>query len=208
MAKLQPLLVKIFDEEKNYLGKGNLDSLTADKIVIKGNYLPTLPSKSRIFINIYNEIAGIAVYECAVSLAADMQLSAKIVKYHTTIERRKSLKVRTDYKTELKLVMRENKIVQTDEPIKIVILNLSVGGMLFTSKTEFFIGDTIVFNFDYYKNNIVPIEAKIIRIDEPSDELSHNNYGCIFKDLSSIDESIIYQYLYERQLQVHKKNNY
>lgn len=208
MAKVQPLLVKIFDEEKNFLGKGNLDSLTSDRIIIKGNYLPTLPSKSKVFINIYNEIAGIAVYECLVSLAADMQLSAKIIKYHTTIERRKSLKVRTDYKTELKLVMRENKIVETDEPIQIKILNLSVGGMLFTSSTEFVIGDTVVFNFEYYKNNIVPIEAKIIRIDESSDELSHNNYGCIFKGLTSIHESVLYQYLYERQLQVHKKNNY
>jgi len=208
MAKVQPLLVKIFDEEKNYLGKGNLERLSGEVIIVKGNYMPTLPSKSTIFINIYNELAGIAVYECQVSLAADMQLSAKIIKYHTTIERRKSLKVRTDYNTELKLVMRENKIVQSEEPIKIKILNLSVGGMLFTSQTEFFVGDTIVFNFDYYKRNIVPIEANIIRIDEPSDEFSYNNYGCIFKGLIDSDESIIYQYLYERQLQVHKKNNY
>jgi hypothetical protein len=208
MAKVQPHLVKIFDEEKNYLGKGNLDSLSGTKIIVKGNYLPTLPSKSTIFLNIYNEIAGIAVYECLVSLAADMQLSAKIVKYHTTIERRKSLKVRTDYKTELKLVMRENNIVQCEEPIKIKILNLSVGGMLFTSITDFCLGDAVVFNFDYYKNNVIPIEAKIIRIDEPSDEFSNYNYGCVFKDLSNTDESVLYQYLYERQLQVHKKNNY
>lgn len=208
MAKVQPLLVKIFDEDKNYLGKGNLESLSTNRIIVKGNHMPTLPSKSTIFINIYNELAGIAVYECEVSLAADMQLSANILKYHTTIERRKSLKVRTDYKTELKLVMRENKIVQCEEPIKITILNLSVGGMLFTSTTDFFVGDTIVFNFDYYKNNIIPIEAKVIRIDESSDELSNNNYGCVFKDISNTDESVIYQYLYERQLQVHKKNNY
>jgi c-di-GMP-binding flagellar brake protein YcgR len=104
--------------------------------------------------------------------------------------------------------MRENNIVQCEEPIKIKILNLSVGGMLFTSTTDFCVGDTIVFNFDYYKNNVIPIEAKIIRIDEPSDEFSNYSYGCIFKGLSDSDESVLYQYLYERQLQVHKKNNY
>ena len=205
MSKVQPHLVKIFDEDKNYLGKGFLDRLTGNHIVVKGNHMPTLPSKTIIFLNVYNELAGIAVYECQVSLAADMQLSADIIKYHTTIERRKSLKVRTEFTTVLKLIMRENKIVQTENPIKIKILNLSVGGMLFTSQTEFFIGDTIVFNFDYYKNNVVPIEAKIIRIDDPYDEYSYNNYGCIFKGLSDNDESIIYQYLYERQLQIHKK---
>lgn len=208
MAKIQSLLVRIFDEEKKYLGKGYLDRISGNIIIVKGNYLPTIPSKSTIFLNVYNELVGIDVYECIVSLAADMQLSAKIVKHHATIERRSSLKVRTDYKTELKLVIRENKIVQSEQPIKIKILNLSVGGMLFTSQTEFFMSDTIIFNFDYYKNDVIPIEAKIIRIDYPIDELSYSNYGCVFKDLSENDESILYQYLYERQIQVHKKNNH
>lgn len=205
--KTQGLLVKIFDEDKNYLGKGTLNKISGNTMIIRGNRLPAIPSKTTIFLNIYNELLGISVYECKVSLAADMQLSAQIVKRHNIIERRKSLKIRTDYNVDLKLIMREDKIVQSEIPVKIKILNLSIGGMLFTSSTEFFIGDTVVFTFDYYKNSPVILEAKIVRIDTPSGEFNNNNYGCVFNDISVNDESIIFQYLYERQLQVHKKNH-
>lgn len=201
-----PLLVKIFDEEKNYLGKGTLNKITGNTIVVKGNHLPTIPSKTIIFINIYNELTGISVYECSVNIAADMQLTVNIVKQHRTIERRKALKIRTDFDVELRLIMRENKIVQTTEPVKIKILNLSIGGLLFTSSTEFSIGDTIVFSFDYYKDNPIILDAKIVRIDPSSDEFNYNNYGCVFNDMSRSDENIICKYLYERQLQVYKKN--
>ena len=201
------LLVKIFDKDKNYLGKGNLDRISGNIIIIKGNYLPIIPSRTTIFINIYNELTGISVYECEVSLAADMQLSARIVKQHNTIERRRALKIRTDFEVELRLIMRENKIVQTTQPIKIKILNLSIGGMLFTSSNEFFVGDTVVFSFDYYKENPIILDAKIVRIDPPEDELSYNNYGCMFNEVTRNDENIICKYLYERQLQVYKKNN-
>ena len=203
----QPLLVKIFDEEKNYLGKGTLNKISGNLIVVKGNHIPTMPSKTAIFLNIYNELTGISVYECSVSIAADMQLSAKIVKQHRTIERRRALKIRTDFDVDLRLIMRENKIVQTTEPVKIKILNLSIGGLLFTSSTEFFIGDTIVFSFDYYKDSPIILDARIVRIDPTNDEFSYNNYGCMFNDISRSDENIICKYLYERQLQVYKKNN-
>ncbi len=199
------LLVKIFDENKNYLGKGVLDKISGNVIVIKGNYLPTIPSKTTIFINVYNELTGISVYECAVNIAADMQLTAKIIKQHNTVERRRALKIRTDFNVELRLIMRENKIVQTVNPVNIKIQNLSIGGLLFTSSTEFFIGDTIVFTFDYYKETPVILDARIIRIDPAKDEYSYNSYGCIFNELTRNDENIICKYLYERQLQVYKK---
>lgn len=202
----QPLLVKIFDENKNFLGKGVLNKISGNTIIVKGNHLPTIPSKTTIFINIFNELTGISVYECSVGIAADMQLSASIIKQHKTIERRKALKIRTDYDVELRLIMRENKIVQTTEPVNIKILNLSIGGILFTSSREFHIGDIVVFTFDYYKDSPIILDARIVRIDSTNDETSHDNYGCVFNELSRTDENIICKYLYERQLQVHKKN--
>lgn len=200
------LLVKIFDENKNYLGKGTLDKISSNMIVVRGHYLPVLPSKTVIFINIYNELTGISVYECSTNVAADMQLSAKIIKKHPTVERRKALKIRTNFEVDLKLIIRENKIVETNNPIKISILNLSIGGLLFASSTEFFIGDTIVFTFDYYKDTPIILDAKVVRIDPAEDNFNYNNYGCVFNELSSNDENIICKYLYERQLQLYKKN--
>lgn len=199
------LLVKIFDSDKNYLGKGTLAKLTLSNIIVKGNNLPCIPSKSTIFLNIYNELKGISVYECTVGIAADMQLSATIVKQLQTIERRRTLKIRTNYTTTLRLIIRENKMIETKNPLQIKILNLSIGGMLFTSDTEFFIGDTIVFTFDYYKDTPIVIDAKIIRIDPPQDKMSYNCYGCKFNDVTRSDEKVIFKYLYERQLQLYKK---
>lgn len=200
------LLVRVFDKDKNFIGKGTLHKITGKMIVIKGYNLPEIKSKSIIFLNVFNELKGISIYECMVNIGASMQLTATILKQHETVERRKSLKVRTNIKSELRLIIRNNKALKMDNPIKITMLNFSIGGMLFTSSTKFFINDIFTFTFDYYKDNPIELEAKIIRLDKATEEFCDDNYGCIFIAITPAEEKIIYKYLYERQLQIYKKN--
>lgn len=202
------LLVKLYDLNKVNLGKGNLLSLKNNTIIVKGNNLPVLNSDHVIMVNIYDERIGISPYMCRVSVASKNQLTAQIIRRDSIIERRTTLKVRTDLSFYTNKLYRNSEDI-TDEIqiIKINILNLSIGGMLISSNFKFLVGDVFTFYFKYINYKPIHIEAKIIRIDEAEIEDENRvipNYGCIFMGISSYEESILLKYLFERQLQLYR----
>lgn len=202
-------IVKIYDMDKNYLGSGHLLNMNSSIIRVKGSNLPILKSNTDIFIELYNEFTGISQYYCKVSIASAHQLNAFIKKIEPTIERRQSLKVRTDLSFYIEELYRNNKNVIEDFPnMKINMLNLSVGGMLISSNYDLEINDIIAFNFRYENSQIVILKSKVIRIDKILDsltkELSAVNYGCMFEKMPTYDEAVITKYLFNRQLQLYK----
>lgn len=201
-------LVKIYDADNNLIGKGHLLSLSMRIIKVKGSNLPILNSKTKIIIEIYNEISGIGRFDCYVKLASYNQLNAQIIKKDAVIERRKSLKVRTDLSFYIETLYRSDEDITKDFPnMKINILNLSIGGMLISSNYNLYINDIITFSFQYEKI-VVLLKAKVVRIDKIYDNnanhLSICNYGCIFEQMPSYYEDIITKYLYIRQLKLYK----
>lgn len=202
-------IVKIYDKDKKFLGSGHLLSMGSSMIKVKGNNLPVLDLKTEIIVEIYNEIYGIASYLCKVGLASGKQLNALILKTEQIMERRNSLKVRTDLSLYIGSLLRNGKDMAKDVPnIKINILNLSIGGMLISSSYDLMVNDIITFDFQYEKNQIVLLKAKVIRIDKIYDsntkKLSALNYGCKFEKMPSHYEAVITKYLYNRQLQLYK----
>ena len=198
--------VKIYDEQNKFIGNGYLLSINS-VIKVKGPCLPKLKTGAIIIIEIYS-LSGIKQYSCTVELASARQLNGKIIKESPVFERRKSLKVPTDISFYIENLHRNGEDVTEHFPsIVINILNLSNGGMLFSSNYELHIGDIVVFNFKYEKNLIL-LKAKIIRIDKIYDDNtkkpSIQNYGCFFEGMSPYDENIITKYLYFRQLQLYK----
>ncbi|WMJ78624.1 MULTISPECIES: PilZ domain-containing protein [unclassified Sedimentibacter] len=201
--------VKIYDKNKKLIGVGMLLSIGSSVIKVKGNDLPILKSGSEINIEIYNEFSGIKPYYCKVSLASINQLNAMILRNDPIIERRNSLKVRTDLSLYIDYLYRNDEDVTENVPnLEITILNLSIGGMMISSNYDLLINDIIVFKFQYEKYQVIELKAKVIRIDKIYDsytkELSAKNYGCMFKKLNSYNESVITKYLYDRQLQLYK----
>ena len=201
-------IVKIYDEDSKLIGKGQLLSLNEKIIKVKGTGLPILSRKTNVIIEIYSEFVGISRYCCQIDLASDNQLNAHIVKKKPDIERRNSLKVRTDLSYYVESLYRNDKDITKDFPnMKINLINLSIGGMLISSNYELYINDIITFNFQYKKTAVL-LKAKVIRIDKIYDDnqeiLSFCNYGCIFEEMPPNIEMIITRYLYIRQLEMHK----
>ncbi len=199
------LLVKIFDLDKKLLGKGSLKSISTNTISIQGDLMPSLPSKKMIILHIHDDLRGILIFECEISISTTSQLNARIVKKLPTLERRKALKMKTDHNVPLRLLLRNDRSINKDEPINIKILNMSIGGILITSNTDFFIGDVLVFTFDYYPDFPLELDATVVRIDQAADGRTTNNYGCVFSELSRRSENVICKYLYERQIQIYSK---
>lgn len=203
------LLVKLFDLNNVYIGKGKLSSITPSTIIIKGKNLPVLSSNTHVYVHIYDERTGISPYSCFVSVAVRTQVTAQIIKKDPIIERRTALKVRTDLSFYISKIYRNDEDITDEVPtIKINVLNLSIGGMLISSNFNFRLNDEITFNFNYYKNQPIHLRAKIIRKDEVPDEENEDiislSYGCLFLNTTSKEESIIFQYLFDRQIQLHK----
>ncbi len=200
-------IVKIYDTDNNLIGKGHLLNLSSNIIRVKGDNLPFLDSKTKIVIEIYNELSGIHRYHCHVRLATNNQLNAQINKIDPVTERRRALKVRTDLSFYVDTLYRNDEdITKYYANMKINLLNLSIGGMLISSNYELYINDIITFNF---KHEIcILLKAKVIRIDKKYDDntkqLSYCNYGCIFENMSNYCEDIITNYLYKRQLILYK----
>lgn len=208
--KERVLLVKIFDVSKNKIGVGSLLSITKDTIIVKGNSLPVLKSGLEITINVYDERIGISPYLCLVSVATRNQLTATIVRRESIIERRSTIKVRTDLSFYISKIYRNDEDISEEiPPVKINLLNLSIGGMLISSNFDFMLGDTLTFYFRYINLKPIHLEARVIRIDDVNDpdsiqDVISHNYGCIFNGVTMSEESIILKYLFERQLQLYK----
>src|SRR5690554_3989741 len=88
--------IKIYDIDKNYLGNGHLLNLSSIIIKVKGSKLPILKSGTKIIIEVYDVFMGVSLYYCKVGIASDKQINAIIEKFQQNIERRRSLKVKTD----------------------------------------------------------------------------------------------------------------
>ncbi|WP_326910407.1 PilZ domain-containing protein [Sedimentibacter sp. MB31-C6] len=202
-------LVKIYDFKKEFIGKGRLLNLNKPTIIVKGNNLPVLSYDTKIYIYVYDSLKGIFPYLCKVSVASSKQITANIIGVEPVIERRTALKVNTNLTFYLDKIYRDDEDLTEDLPrIKINLHNLSIRGMLISSNFEFQINDRIIFCFKTFKSTPIFLEAKVIRIDDIIDEETNNvisnNYGCIFLNTSNSDESIILKYLFDRQLQLYK----
>ncbi len=203
------LLVKVYNLNKKLEGVGHLLSINSDTIKIKGDDLPEIKSGTKVYIEIYNELTGISPYICEIGVASRNQLNAHIKSRENIIERRNSLKVRTDLSFYIETLIRNGEDITKDVPsMKLNVLNLSVGGMLISSNYDLLINDEIKFHFQYAKYQLILINAKVIRIDKKqrhdNDDLETVNYGCSFEKMARYNESVIMQYLYDRQLQLYR----
>lgn len=202
-------LIKIYDKENNLIGCGHLLSMNSNLIKVKGDDLPVLDSKTNVIIEIFTDFNGISPYFCEVSLATVNQLNAMIIRKEQLIERRRSLKIRTDLSFYIESLYRNDEDITNDFPnMKINLLNLSIGGMLISSNYDLNVNDVVKFYFQYDNYQIILLKAKVIRIDKIIDhitkEISAVNYGCTFDKLPSYNEAVITKYLYDRQLKLYK----
>lgn len=203
------LLVKVYDDKREELGIGQLLSINSETIRIKGSDLPVITSGTKVHVEIFNELVGISPYVCEIGVASRNQLNAHILSKQDVVERRNSLKVRTDLSFSAESLLRNGKDITTEFPnMKIHVLNLSIGGMLISSNYELFLHDELTFRFQYAKYQIILLHAKVIRIDKKHDpeneDLKIVNYGCAFEKMARYNESVITQYLFDRQLQLYK----
>jgi len=103
-----------------------------------------------------------------------------------------NIAARGAYRTPIKIKMEGKKI---KAPFSGSIENISTSGILFSSETELYEGDTIICSFSLPGAGSITTEAEIVRIIEKGSKDKQNLYGISFTDpdnnlISAIDRFV------------------
>lgn len=160
---------------------------------------------------------GVQQAEGFIRLIVDyVQVSITLAKFDSEVEeRREFVKVPCEFHQELHEVLVDGTEVYFDEPVPIVIRNISLGGMLFAAPVLFELGTQgqIVFTEGEKSNhlffNIVRVEDySLPEKERPAEEIYDYRYGCQFEKLSNEAETAVCRYvLREDALRRKRKEN-
>ena len=147
---------------------------------------------------------GLIMATGIVTLSTEYQINIDIINYGNKNDRRKYLKVRTDFQTNLfKTYKHANERTGRLINEKIRIRDLSVGGICFYSNQLIFRKQHIMIDLYPVKRNII-VKATIIRREQIRDGSYKYRYGCRFVNLNSEQERAICEYVFRVQIENHK----
>jgi len=129
-------------------------------------------------------------------------VKCNLVKTIEVIQRRENFKVKVTIPVTISLVERE----AIDDNIKshapkaqypVVIKDISAGGVLFLTREELEVGQTVEFTFDR-TNQPFNVNAEVLRVQDMDD--GYKGYGCCFINLQAAKESSIRRFIFSLQL--------
>lgn len=189
--------VEIYSMTDVMLASGFLVDLSDNHMEIVGEYFPHYERGENLKICVYDDMRGICWYLTSVDYATIDRLILVDFNLLDVIQRRKSIKVKTAFNTNIYIIYAgDNNKVGLDTPIKIVVKDISVGGIYFISEQIFLEGSHFEFYFNQGTKHL-RIKTRVLRKQELSGEKW--GYGCQFTDITEKEQDILFAYLWEEQ---------
>jgi c-di-GMP-binding flagellar brake protein YcgR len=91
-----------------------------------------------------------------------------------------------------------------DEYFEATMVDISGGGLAFSTQVELEINDSIELSLDLTLNSI-NLLGKIVRADKDESKVKKNSYGVNFEKISEIERNIIMRFIFEEQRKLAKK---
>lgn len=199
----------ILSAEKNFVLPKNMDDDNAI-VIIKGKNLPVLGRNEIVSIVTTTKANDRVKYTGAVSMSMDMQLNIAILKNndtHVLRERRRFFKIKINEKGRALFYVREEQTVRFDEPKKIKVLDINVGGIFFSCEGfEFMEGDMVCVDIDLLEESSLNTSVKILRVQR-NDDGSVKGYGCLFESLTGAQEDYIGRFIMKVQSEQRRKES-
>lgn len=189
---------------------------SATLIVTKSNADLSL---TEAHVTFFDSAKGLVTYSCELSEFKKSKRSASNEYYFTrctvheqlsVMQRRNDIKVPVNITVALSAKTREGML--TNIPAK--IWNISAGGIFFTSRQSFSIGDIVSFYFSDPDLPSLTLQAEILRVQEhrhlrkiigsEAKDTEIIGYGCKFVHLPSRAESKIRNYVFRQDL-IHRR---
>lgn len=150
---------------------------------------------------------GVIEMEGVVTLSIKEQLNIEISEVEKTNDRRAYLKVRSDAKGKILWSYLPNRMKKAFHHLNddMELRDISVGGICFFSNNVYFVKHRLYINL-YEINKDLKVNTIILRKEReaPSSKYKYR-YACKFTRLGGIDERIICEYAFKKELENHEK---
>lgn len=188
--------VYIYDNNDNEICCGYLWSKKDDNIELRGDSFRLFDhgEKLNVVIEYRNGVKeNISAY---VNVSQEKYMSLLILFKSTENNQRNYFRVNTSINSKIISEIIEDKAIPFEQPIDICILNFSLGGMLFGSKSDLNVDNRYKANVDLNGTEI-EIMFKIIRKFES--KKWGNEYGCELLSVSRENERAICKFILDKQ---------
>lgn len=167
-----------------------------DLVMLKGSGFPLIATDEKISV-VFEYIDGSRI-KCntVIDLCTEYQINFHVGKGELLSERRKSFKISIDLDGLSPFYIRGEEMFAFDEPAIIHFVNINLGGVFFTSESDFELGDCVMLNF---LDDEMQILSEIIRVQH-SDGGEIEGYGCRFLDMNAAQEERLTRFIFDCQV--------
>jgi len=165
-------------------------------VMLKGSDFPLLSKGENVEV-IFEYLNGNRIkYETTVDLCTEYQINFHVGQGEALAERRRSFKVSVDFNGLSPFYIRGEEMYAFDDPIMLHFVNINLGGVYFTSESEFEKGDQVMLNF---LDGEMQLLAEILRVQK-NEEGNIDGYGCRFLDVSQAQEERLARFIFDCQV--------
>ena len=197
--------IDVMDPDFTMLVTSTDVAMENNKIMLHGDDFPLFDRESVVkIIGYLND--GVTAMEGVVTLSIDKQLNIDVTKKSETKDRRSYLKVRTDASATVRKVCfgeKSGRIMHLDEKVK--LRDISVGGICFFSDRVFLAKQRIYLDLHEIKEGL-NVQAQVLRKQRENRRYAYRyRYGCRFIGLSNLNQRIICEYVFKKELENYRK---
>jgi len=176
-----------------------------DRAILQGDDFYLIPHQAAVDVVGYLQ-DGVVLMSGKVTLSTSSQINLDIIKTDDKQERRSSLKVRVQLRTQLLKALslgRRSKSYTVNEIIQ--TRDLSLGGVAFFSNHIFFKKQKVFIDFNLLKPGFIA-KAEVLRKERGPFKSGYRfKYGCRFLNISAEEERVLCEFVFRTQIENHKK---
>lgn len=138
---------------------------------------------------------GACTYDAVVGYSVANRIELTDLQLQTVVQQRSALRVATSLPHRVSYRLEGTARVVLDEPLAVVVLDVSGHGLRFRTAAELEIGDRLLLTFEAVR---VPLDLvlEVLRVEEMRGGLA---YGCRFVDLRERDADAMFTFVLEEQ---------
>lgn len=167
-----------------------------DFVMLKGSDYPVLPTGTPIDA-VFEYATGVRVkYKTSIDLGTEYQMNFRVSDGEVLEERRRSFKIMVDMDGQSPFFIRGEEMFSFADPVEIKIVNINLGGVLFSSNSDFEPGDQVMLDF---MDGEMKLLIEVLRIQRGL-KGDIEGYGCKFIDITESQEEKLAKFIMDCQV--------
>ncbi len=186
----------LISTESVYFPKDFFKIKGSELVMLKGSDYPVIAKDEQIEA-IFEYVNGDRVrYRTTVDLCTEYQMNFHVSEGEMLQERRRSFKVTVDFNAMSPFYIRGEEMFSFDDPVELHFINLNLGGVLFSSNSDFEIGDQVMLHF---LDGEMQLLAEVLRVQRDEDG-KIVGYGCRFMNINHSQEEKLARFIFDCQV--------